>query len=223
MAKSKTTIKTLERRIAKMSSPKRKRRTKRRHTTAMATHHRKPIHHRRRRRKKGFLHDSTTGLMHKVKQSSAGALGGVAYTAIEMLPFKPWMKIASGFIGSILASSFLNSPNVGAGLAGATAYNASKVLFPSLLHDMENVHYVDPNTLCDSGYVDSQGNAIVQDHDGVMYQLNDHGDLVAVGDAYQLNDAHGLSSPYQLNDDYRSVSMVPLSDPYALNDRFDIN
>jgi hypothetical protein len=220
MAKSKTTIKTLERRIASMRTPaKRKRRAKRRHTS-LATHHRKPVHRRRRRR--GLLHDSGGSLMTKIKNSSAGAIGGIALNGIEMLPLKPWMKIVAGFAGSILASSFLNAPNVGSGLSGATAYMASKTLFPSLLHDMAGANYVDPSTLCDSGYVDSQGNAIVQDTDGVMYQLNDMGDLQAVGDIYSLNDAHGLSSPYQLNDGMRSVSMVPFQDPYNSSDRFDI-
>jgi hypothetical protein len=220
MAKSKTTIKALERRINNMRTPKRKKRVRRR-KTALSAHH-KPVH--RRRRKKSLLHDRG-GIMHSIKQNGAGALGGVLLLPIEMLPLKtPILKIIAGFAGSIIASSFLNSPNVGAGLAGATAYNASKVLFPTFLHDMNPVNYVDPSTLCDSGYTDDKGNAIVQDNDGVLYQLNDSGDLVAVGDAYQLNDAHGLSDIYSLNDSgMRSVSMIPLQDPYSLNDRFDID
>lgn len=204
---AKTTIKSLERRIKNMSTPKRrkKRRVTRKRSTALSAPKR-----RTRRRRKGFLHDKGA-IMSSVKANGAGAVGGVLFAGIEKLPLKPWLKFAAGFGGAILVSSFANSPNVAAGLSGATAYSAAKTFFPSFLGDnLEDVSYVDPNTLSDSGYVDGQGNAIVQDTEGVMYALNDGGDLEAIGDAYSLQDG------------MQSVAMLPLSNDFALNDRFDI-
>lgn len=222
MAKKTTTIKALERRINNMSTKRRKRRVTRRRRPSSLSAPRKA--HARRRRRRGFLHDRG-GLMSAVKANGAGAIGGALFSAVEkFIPSagttkapNPWVKLAVGFAGSILASNFLKAPNIGAGLAGATAYDFAKSSLPTLLHDgLEAVGYVDPSTLCDSGYIDSQGNAIVQDNDGILYALNDSGDLQAVGDAYDLNDG------YSLQESIQSSAMIPLSDPYALSDRFDI-
>jgi len=208
-SKNKTTIKTLERRIANMSTTRKKRRTKRRRSLSAAGPRAIVRRFSRRRRKKGFLGDSGR-IMPAIKTNFSGAIGGALMVGVDMLPFKKWIKLSIGAAGSIAASVF-NAPHIGSGMAGALAYSSVRTMFPTLLSDdLEDAQYVDPATLSDSGYIDDNGNAIVQDNSGVMYQLQDNGDLNAIGDAYSLNDS------------MQSVSMLPLSDPYSLNDRFDI-
>jgi hypothetical protein len=201
-----TTLKTLERRIANMSHRKRRTTKRRRKPTTLSAGFRKHTVH-RRRRKKSFLHDRG-GVIPAIKTNAAGALGGVSVLLIEKLPTNKWIKLGLAVAASIGATMW-NKPNIGSGIAGATAYSAAKEIFPSFLSDnLEDTQYVDPSTLSDSGFVDENGNAVVQDGDGVMYALNDSGELVAVGDAYALSE--GMTD----------VSMVPLQDAYALNDPY---
>jgi hypothetical protein len=172
---------------------------------------------RRRRRKRGFLSaGGNSGLMANVKHNFQGALGGAAFTATRLIQMPLWMRLLLGAGGS-MGLSMAGLPFIGAGLMGATTYHAGQTLLPATLlnddgEDLEDADFVDADTLEDSGYTDEQGNAIVMDDDGIMYTLNDDGDLEAIGDAYSLNE----------DSDMQTVSMIPMQDQYSLNSPYSL-
>jgi hypothetical protein len=206
--KSKSKIK---KRTTPMATTRRKRRKRTSRTRSAISRPRSlSAAPRRRRRKRGFLSSGGSGLMASVKHNAMGALGGAAFTATRLIAMPLWMRLLLGAGGS-MGLSMAGAPFIAAGLMGATTYHAGQTLLPSALlnddgEDLEDADYVDADTLEDSGYTDEEGNQIVMDEDGIMYALNDNGDLEAIGDAYALNE----------NSNMQSVSMVPLQDPYAL-------
>lgn len=202
MAKRKVKSKPRKRATSmiKRRKPRRKRRTT---TTTRSTLSSKP-RVRRRRRRKGLLSSNGTMTV-TAKHTGAGAVGGGLFLATRMFNMPLWVRGLIGYGGSV-ALAMMNSPFVGAGMAGATTYFLGQTLLPSTLlkDDLEETDYVDSDTLEDTGYIDEYGNSIVMDDDQVMYALNDDDELEAIGDAYDLADM-------------QNVSMIPLQDdPYAL-------
>lgn len=209
--KKRKSTKSLTRRINSMSKPRRKRRRSTGRRALSAPRKATP----KRRRRRG-LSDSHSGIMAAAKKNGAAGLGGLLVLGTRLVAMPTWARAAVGFGGSVIVSSMLNFPAIGAGMAGAATYQLGEQLFGSMLHDdmsdLEDVSWVDPNTLSDSGMEDENGNAILCDGDGIMYQLQDNGDLVAIGDMEDLEDG--------MNDSIPSVSMLPLQDyslssPYA--------
>lgn len=193
-----------KRRTTPMATKRRKKRSTAVRRTSLSS---KPA---TRRRKKRGLGDSVKGIVPAGKRAGAGAIGGALFAGTRLVDMPVWVRCLVGFGGAI-GFGMINSPNVSAGMAGATSYYLIDKYTPvGLLHDdsMEDANYVDSDTLRDSGYMDENGNAVLCDGDGVMYQLNDNNELEAIGDIYSLNDGSNLES----------VSMLPLTDPYALND-----
>lgn len=157
-----------------------------------------------RRRKKGLLGASMNELITNAKANGAAALGGGVYSFVELMKPSPIMRGIVG-IGGAMMLGFFGFPFVGAGVAGACGHDLTlQVMKKTGLADgeLEDVMYVDPSTLQDSGYVDSYGNALPMDDDGIIYELNDGGEYVAVGDAYSLQDGYTLQ-------DTSSVQMLP--------------
>lgn len=168
----------------------------------------------RRRRKKGLLSSaglSMTGITNAVKHNGVGALGGALFLMTRAVPMPNYLRPIVGFGGSILLSTMAKSPMMAAGMAGATAYYLGDKIIPKFMpnllnDDFEDGDWVDADTLSDTGYVDANGNAIMQDGDGVYYQLNDAGELEASGmqgtTMAMLDDPYDLSGPYDLADGY---------------------
>jgi hypothetical protein len=166
---------------------------------------------RRRRRKRGLSAAlSMSNIITHAKHNSAGAVGGGLFTATRMVSMPMWIRVLVGYGGS-MALSMMNAPFVGAGLAGATTSHLAERLLPiGMLNDgeeLEDTEYVDPSTLSDTGMCDDNGNDILMDNDGIAYALNDSGELEAIGEG----------------SDIQGVSMIPLSDPYALNDAYQLS
>jgi hypothetical protein len=162
---------------------------------------RAPVRRTKSRRKKG-LSASGTEIMTAAKANGSGFLGGAGYT-LPMVFMKP-NTLTRGIIGvaGAMILSFMNMPFVAAGVSGALGADMTKAALSSSGladdYDLQDVDYVDEDTLSDSGYVDENGNAVVMDDDGIMYALNDGGDYEAIGDAYSLQE------------DAQDVMMLPL-------------
>jgi hypothetical protein len=204
MAKrKKSKPKTARKRVIKPMATKRKKR-RRKSTSVRRTLSSKPAV-RRRRRKRGMF-DGSTGLMAMVKHNSMGALGGALFLATRLVSMNKWVRTAVGFGGAV-GLSYFKAPFVGAGMAGATAYQLGESLLPAgLLHDdLEDAEYVDANTLSDSGMDDENGYPIMVSENGSAYALNDNNELEPLDDDYSLQDG------------MQSVSMVPLQDAYSLS------
>lgn len=160
---------------------------------------------RKTRRKKGLLGASMNEVITHAKGNGLGAVGGALY-AIPTTFMKPSLlgRAAIG-IGGAFILSFFGSPFMGAGMSGACGHDLTvQLLSKTGLHDgeLEDVEYVDPSTLQDSGYMDEDGNTLPMDEDGIIYSLNDAGEYEAVGDAYSLQDAYDLQ-------DVANVQMLP--------------
>jgi len=167
----------------------------------------------RRRRKRGFLSSGgNTGLMMSAKNNLVGAAGGSLFLATRLIKLPLMARAGLGYLGSMALSMYAKAPFLAAGLAGATTYElAGNLLQPlGFLNDgdLEDVEYVDPNTLSDTGMEDGEGNQIVMDDNGNAYALQSNGELEEVGDAYALQDANTMGG----------ISMYNLADnPYALS------
>lgn len=169
----------------------------------------------KKRRPRG-LSDGLSGkptLMKSAKTAGGGALGGAIYSAPQFIVKLPtWGKVAYG-VATAIGAGMMKAPSVSAGIAGATSFDLIRTLAsPMLKDDLEDAEYVDPSTLSDSGLEDENGNAVAIDDNGNVFALNDGGDYVMIGRKEDLQDA------FDLQDDMQSVSMVPLSDPYSLQD-----
>jgi hypothetical protein len=165
---------------------------------------------RRRRKKKGLLAASGSEIKANAIHNGAAMLGGAAYgIGSSFIPTSnPWIKAGLG-AGLAFTLGMVNLPFLAAGAAGATGADLAKSLVSNLLHDgeMNDVEYVDPATLSDSGMMDENGNPIVMDADGMCYMQDGENSFQAIGDAYSLSE--GM--------DIQSVSMIPLQDEYSLS------
>jgi len=194
-----------------MATP-RKRRRRRKSTSLSASSLRKRSRktgRRRRSTRKGFLSaGAKMGLKPAATTAFWGATGGAVYTVPKFFFQIPWWgKLLYGVPLSV-GLSMSGRPNMGAGAAGALVGDMAQLAFGLSDGDMQNAQWVDPDTLSDTGLEDEYGNAVSVDDDGVLYALNDEGEYEAIGDAFSLNEGSNL----------QSVSMLPLSDIYALND-----
>lgn len=180
----------LKKRMAK------KKTTRRRRTVSAAAP-------KRRRRRRSM--SAGSGMMASLKTNMSGAAGGLAYVGLGMLTKKPMYRLIGGVAMSVGLAMFMN-PYMGAGAMGATVSDGVKPLLSKfgLADDLEDMDYVPADTLEDTGYMDDDGNEILQDSDGVVYQLSEDGSYTAVGDVYDLEDAYALS------DSMQNVSMLPL-------------
>jgi hypothetical protein len=146
-----------------------------------------------------------------------GALGGAVYTAPKFFVKMPLVaKIAVG-LGASIGFSFLGMPSAGAGASGAMIADLASTTFATQLKDemLEDVEYVDADTLSDTGMCDENGEAIVMDDEGVCYAMNDDGEYEAVGMANDFS----LQDP---NVNMQSTSMLPLQDAYSLQNPYDL-
>lgn len=162
----------------------------------------------RRRRRSGL--SAGGGMMANLRTNLQGAAGGVAYTGLSMVVKKPMMRLLVGTAGSMALAMMVN-PYIGAGMMGATANDAVKPLLAKvgLADDLEDMDYIPADSLSDTGYVDDNGESVMSDSDGIIYELQD-GTYTAVGDSYDLQDNYEMSDVYALSDDMQSVSMLPL-------------
>jgi hypothetical protein len=200
-----------------MSTPKKKKRkSPARRRTALAKSSRSPI---RRRKRKTLLGASTSELKANAVNNGIAFAGGAAYgIGIDMIKVQnPWAKAGIG-AGAALGFGFLGMRNVSAGVAGAAGSDLGRAMFSKIgLNDgMENVEYVDPHTLSDSGLEDEHGNAIIKDRRGICYQQGSDGALHEMGDIYSLSASAGQdmhnNALINLDDDDYSLS----SNPYNL-------
>lgn len=204
-----------------MSTKKTKKRsTPRKRTSAVA----RPRSTRRRsspRRKKALSSGGSTQkkltIMKTISNMGGGIVGGGVYVAPKFLwKFPLWGKILYG-VGAASMANVFKSPNVGSGIMGATMLDVAQSLASVGLKDegLEDVEYVDPSTLSETGFEDEAGNKIVMDDDGVVYALNGNGEYQAIGNRNDLpmddDDDEGMG------EDLQTVSMLPLQDIYALS------
>lgn len=196
-----------------MAHKKRRRRKSPSFSAPRRRSHRSPA---RRRRRRGFSDHVNAAV---IKHNGAALLGGAGYGAMSHLLGKSkiekkdkhhLLKYGLGGAGVFLLS-YLNMPFVAAGTAGAMGKDLIDDFGQHVgLHDgdLEDHHYVDPDTLSDSGLEDEAGNPVFHDEHGMMYALNDMGELEEIGHMDDMQE-----SPYALQDD----SPYALSaSPYAL-------
>lgn len=193
---------------------KTKKRRRRRSPSTLSAHapkrrRRRPLSaapRRRRRRSMGDSGKSKKNLKGSMMNTLGGVGGGILYNSHRFLfTTGPIVKGVIG-LGGGMALSYFGAPALGAGAAGAMTTDVMNSLFGGSLKD--DIEYVDPSTLSDSGLMDDEGNAVAVDDSGNLYALNDEGNYEFIGDAYSLAE----------NSDMQNVSMLPLydgADPYA--------
>lgn len=203
---------------------------KRIHTMTTKRRRRRPTHHavsaRRRppvrRRRKSHLgagaptSNKKVTLMGAMMNSGAGALGGAIYTVPKFVFKMPIWAKGLWAVGASVGLGMMKFKSAGAGISGAFASDLANSLFATSLKDdnLNDTQYVDPATLSDTGFEDADsGNAIMSDSSGNVYALNDSGEYQQIGTMQDLQD-DSMSEDSNL----QSVSMVPLQDPYSLND-----
>jgi hypothetical protein len=198
--KSKSKSKPRKRSTTMATTKRRKRRKKSTTTSVRRRLSAAPV--RRRRKKRGML-SSNGSLMQSAKHNGAGAIGGGLFLGTRLVAMPLWGRTVLGYAAAVALGMF-NAPFVGAGMAGATTYHLGQSLLPATMlnDDLQDTEFVDPNTLSDTGQVDENGDMIVLDEAGNAYALNDAGELCELEEGTNME----------------SVSMLPLQDPYALND-----
>lgn len=198
-----------------MTHPKRKRKK----STALSTSHRRhravAVPRRRSRRKKGLFDASGSGMKTNALHAVAGLAGGSAYGVGVHLAKShvknQWVKAGAG-VALAMGLGMAGMPFVAAGAAGAAGSDLIQSIMQHGLNDgeMNDVEYVHPDTLSDSGMMNEMGEAIVMDDEGMCYSPDEDGTYHAIGDVYSLQDAT----------DIQGVSMVPLQaqgrNPYNL-------
>lgn len=148
-----------------------KRRTRRR-TTAVVTRKRKSV----RRRKSGLSGGITAGFKPALFNAAKGLLGGMAYGFIiniidkdqKLLKNRPYIGLAL----SVLASTVMKQPAIGAGIAGATAQALGQSF--GFLADENTIEFVPPDTLLNDNIVyDQNGFAYQELSDGTFALMDD--------------------------------------------------
>jgi len=199
----------LKSKLNKMGTTGKKR--KKRATTTLRARRRNPVAKKTvRRRKRPLGAGLTGGLMGNVKNNLGGAIGGALFTAPSFFIKLPlWGKLVYG-IGGAMVLGMMKYDHIGAGVSGAMVNDLARSTFPTMLNDnLEDAEYVDPATLSDTGLEDSNGNAVVVDDEGTVYSLNEAGEYQAIGDSSDLEAMQETTLP-----------SFPISDVYALNDRY---
>lgn len=205
--KKKSKPKTLAKRINSMAKRKVKKKTG---SAIRRTMTRKAAPKKRRVKKKGLFDSGNKGgLMFALKHTGLGGLGGASLLATRLIELNKWVRVAIGFGTAGMLSMARNESikTIGAGLAGATAYQLLGSLAPAgmLLNDgdFEDADYVDRDTLSETDLEDEYGNPVLMADNGNVYALNENNELEEIGDVYSLQD--------ELND-MQNQSMVPLYD-----------
>jgi hypothetical protein len=132
---------------------------------------------RRRRAKQGLLFDGGSGkatLTGMLRTAGGAAIGGaVARLTNKFIGGRPVAFILTSLAESYLATKFLKSPAMAAGIIGAAAFSLAENI-PLLNDGMSPYRYADENLLNDLPmYLDENGQEMIQGDDGEFYYLND--------------------------------------------------